>query len=135
MIFSASATHALRAVAWLAANGDDRAMLGRDLAREVKVPADYLAKVLAQLARAGVLTASRGVKGGYRLARPAGRIRLVDVVTPFEGKRTKPGCLLRPERPCRDSGACTAHGAWRGVKQAYVDFLERTTVEDIKGGV
>jgi Rrf2 family protein len=135
VIFSASATHALRAVASLAANEGDGAMLGRDLARKVKVPPHYLAKVLGTLSRAGVVTASRGVKGGYRLARRADRIRLVEVVRPFEGQRAKPGCLLRPDRPCRDSGACSAHAAWSGVKRSYSDFLERTTVEDIKGGV
>lgn len=134
VIFSASATHALRAVAWMAAHGGDEPTLGRELARKVKVPADYLAKVLAQLARAGVITASRGVKGGYRLARPASRIRLLEVVVPFEGKRTRPGCLLRPDKPCRDSGACSAHQAWGGVKRTYTDFLERTTVADIQGG-
>jgi Rrf2 family protein len=134
VIFSASATHALRAVAWLAAHEGEGAMLGRDLARKVDVPADYLAKVLARLARAGLVTASRGAKGGYRLARPAARIRLVDVVLPFEGQRARPGCLLRPARPCRASGACSAHAAWGGVKKSYSEFLERTTVEDIKGG-
>lgn len=133
MIFSLSATHALRAVAWLASNGG--AMPGRDLARKVKVPPGYLAKVLATLSRAGVVTASRGVKGGYRLARPADRIRLIEVVLPFEGRRAKPGCLLRPDRPCRDSGACSAHGAWSVVKETYSEFLERTTVGDIQGGV
>jgi Rrf2 family protein len=135
VIFSASTTHALRAVAWLAANERGGALLGRELARKVKVPPDYLAKVLATLARAGVLTASRGVNGGYRLARPANRIRLIEVVSPFEGLRAKPGCLLRPGRPCRDSGACSAHGSWSGVKKTYSEFLERTTVADIKGGV
>lgn len=135
MIFSASATHALRAVASLAANEGDGAMLGRDLARKVRVPGDYLAKVLAKLARAGVVTASRGVNGGYRLARRADRIPLIDVVLPFEGRRAKPGCLLQPSRPCRDSGACSAHAAWSGVKKRYLEFLERTTVADIKGGV
>lgn len=136
VIFSASATHALRAVASLAARDGDGAMVGRrDLARKVKVPADYLAKVLATLARAGVVTASRGVNGGYRLARPADRIRLIEVVLPFEGQRAKPGCVLRPGRPCRDSSACCAHGAWSKVKNSYSEFLERTTVEDIKGGV
>jgi Rrf2 family protein len=135
VIFSASTTHALRAVAWLAANEGGEAMLGRDLARKLKVPADYLSKVLATLARAGVLAATRGVKGGYRLARSADRIRLIEVVAPFEGQRVKPGCLLRPGRPCRDSGACSAHGAWRGVKATYLDFLEHTTVADIEGGV
>lgn len=134
MIFSASATHALRAVASLAANGRDGAMPGRDLARKVRVPGDYLAKVLAKLARAGVVTASRGVNGGYRLARRADRIPLIDVVLPFEGQRVKRGCLLRPSRPCRDSGACSAHSAWSGVKDSYFEFLEQTTVEDIKGG-
>jgi Rrf2 family protein len=132
--FSTSALHALRTLAWLAANAGEQARLGRDLAREVNVPPDYLAKVLAQLARAGVLSASRGAKGGYRLARPPHRIRLIDVVLPFEGKRARPGCLLRPERPCGGSGRCTAHRAWSGVRRTYVDFLERTTVADIGSG-
>lgn len=134
MLFSASATHALRAVAFIAAHDGEDAILGRDLAKEIEVPVHYLSKVLAALARGGVLTASRGVKGGYRLARPASRIKLVDVVLPFEGKRTHPGCLLRPERPCRESAPCAAHGRWSGVKQSYIDFLEKTTVEDIQGG-
>jgi Rrf2 family protein len=131
VIFSASTTHALRALVWLAAHDGNGAILGRDLARKLKLPPDYLSKVLGTLARNGVLTASRGVKGGYRLARPPDRIRLAEVVEPFEGKRARPGCLLRPERPCRDSGACSAHGAWGGMKRAYREFLEKTTLADI----
>jgi len=134
VMLSASATHALRAVAFIAAHDGGDAILGRDLARKIAVPAHYLSKVLATLARGGVLTASRGVKGGYRLARPASRIKLVDVVQPFEGKRARPGCLLRPDRPCRESAPCSAHHSWSGVKQSYLDFLEKTTVKDIQGG-
>ena len=134
MILSASSVHALRAVAWLAAHENGEAVLGRDLARQVNVPADYLSKVLATLARGGVLTASRGVKGGYRLARPASRIRLIEVVLPFEGKRATPGCLLRPGQPCRESGACSAHPVWGRVKDTYTAFLEKTTIAQIKGG-
>lgn len=135
MIFSASATHALRAVVWLAAHEGSEARLGRDVARKLDVPADYLSKVLATLARAGVLRASRGMNGGYRLARPANHIRLIEVVLPFEGKRADPGCLLRPGKTCRTSGQCSAHGAWRGVKETYTNFLQKTTVADIQGGV
>ena len=97
-----------------------------------EIPPDYLSKVLATLARTGVLTAVRGAKGGYRLARAPERIKLVEVVTPFEGKRARSGCLLRPDRPCRDSGACSAHTSWGGVNEAYRDFLEKTTVADIR---
>jgi Rrf2 family protein len=142
VILSASATHALRAVAWLAeherraAPADHQpreATLGRELARKVKVPSHYLSKVLATLARAGVLTASRGVRGGYRLARPARRIRLIEVVEPFEGKRARPGCLLHPGQPCTESGGCSAHASWSRVNKTYLTFLEKTTVEDIRG--
>jgi Rrf2 family protein len=132
VIFSASATHALRAAAWLAANEGGGAVLGRDLARGVELPADYLAKVLATLARTGVLTASRGVRGGYRLARPARQIRLMEIVEPFEGKRARPGCLLRPDEPCREDAACSAHAAWSDVKATYLGFLETTTLADIQ---
>lgn len=134
MIFSSSTTHALRAVAWLAAHGGNEAVMGRELAQKLKLPPDYLAKVLGTLARNGVLTANRGVKGGYRLAKPATRIRLVEVIEPFEGKRARPGCLLRQDRPCRDSGGCSAHAAWAEVKRTYRDFLEKSTVADIQGG-
>jgi Rrf2 family protein len=130
MIFNASATYALRALALLAAG--EEAVLGRDLAQDVEVPSHYLSKILATLARAGVLTASRGTRGGYRLARPADEIKLIEVVEPFEGKRVRPGCLLQPDQPCREDGACSAHASWAGVKAAYLDFLESTSLADIR---
>ncbi len=131
-MLSASATHALRALACLAAGRSEAATLGRRLAAEVRVPAPYLAKVLATLARTGVLTASRGVRGGYRLARPAREITLMEIVQPFEGTRARPGCLLRPGEPCREASACSAHAAWSKVKTTYLGFLETTTLADIQ---
>jgi Rrf2 family protein len=133
--FSASTTHALRATAWLAAHGGDEAILGRELARKLKIPPDYLSKVLATLARHGVLVATRGAKGGYRLARAPERIKLAEIVEPFEGTRGRTGCLLRPDRPCRDSGACSAHASWGSVNEAYRNFLEKTTIADIRDDV
>lgn len=134
MNFSASATHALRAMASLAADEPAQPVLGRDLAKRIGVPSHYLAKVLGTLARAGLLVASRGAKGGYRLARRPDRIRLIEVVQGFEGQRARPGCLLRPDRPCRDSRACSAHAAWGDMRRAFTDFLQKTTVADIQEG-
>lgn len=132
VIFSASTTHALRAVTWLARRGGDEPVMGRELASKLQLPPDYLAKILGTLARHGVLRATRGVRGGYRLARTPDRIRIIDVIQPFEGKRTVPGCLLRPERQCRDCSGCGAHGAWAQARDAYVDFIEHRTLADIQ---
>ena len=135
MIFSTTATHALSALAALAANEDDEPVLGRDLAARIGVPSHYLAKVLVVLARAGILAASRGARGGYWLARDPAEITLLEIVEPFEGKRVRPGCLLRPDRPCHDDGACSAHAAWSDMKTAYSRFLETTSLADIRGGI
>lgn len=132
MIFSTSTAHALRALAHLAAHRGEDAVLGRDLAREVHLPAPYLAKVLAVLARAGVLSASRGARGGYRLARPPEEIALIEVVEPLEGKRVHPGCLLQPDQPCSEERSCSAHTVWSEAKRAFSKFLETTTLADIR---
>jgi Rrf2 family protein len=81
-----------------------------------------------------VLSATRGARGGYRLARPAERIRLIEVVEPFEGKRVRPGCLFRPGQPCRESGACSVHASWTVARRGYMEWLEKSTVADIRGG-
>jgi len=131
VFLSTTTVHALRAISVLASHGD-LPVQGHELARALRMPPDYLAKVLGRLARAGVVKATRGAKGGYRLARPPERIALGEVVRPLEGARARPGCLLRPGKACKGRGACAAHEAWAGVKTAYEEFLDRTTVADVR---
>src|SRR5262247_2458737 len=63
----------------------DRALTAAKLAEYHDVPAAYLAKHLQSLARAGVLETVKGPRGGYRLARPATEITLLDVVEAIDG--------------------------------------------------
>ncbi|MCB9898378.1 MAG: Rrf2 family transcriptional regulator [Planctomycetes bacterium] len=55
-----------------------------EIAARHDVPETVLAKVLQQLVRAGLVRASRGVGGGYRLARPPAQISVQDVIDLFE---------------------------------------------------
>lgn len=128
-MLSTSSEYALRAIAALAQRSNDEPVLARRLAEEVSVPTAYLSKILATLGRKGLLHAARGTKGGYRLARDPKTIRLVEVVEPFEGVRTRPSCLLG-NNECGVE-PCTAHATWGKVRGAYLDFLENTTVSDI----
>jgi Rrf2 family protein len=50
------------------------------LADRTKVPANYLAKVLQQLAGGGLIKGRRGVGGGYMLSKPAEQINLLDII-------------------------------------------------------
>jgi Rrf2 family protein len=82
-MLSTTTQYALRALSHLARQSGD-AVLGRDLAESVEIPANYLSKVLVTLRNAGLVVTTRGSGGGYRLSKPAHEIHLIDVVELFE---------------------------------------------------
>lgn len=79
MTISQTAEYALRAVVWLAGH-TDVASGTPEIARATRVPPGYLAKVLQLLARGGLVTSAPGRKGGFRLARSAGEISILQVI-------------------------------------------------------
>jgi Rrf2 family protein len=130
-MFNTTSQYALRALAWMARETAGTSVLGQDLAERTQIPANYLAKILWTLRNAGYLEATRGHGGGYRLARAADEITLVEVVRLFEGVSAEPGCLLGEQHECSDKNACSAHEAWKKVKEAYLQFIRNTTIAEI----
>ena len=128
-LLSQTSQYALRTVLHLAQLPRGERGAAGDLARAIAVPGNYLAKTLHQLARAGIVTGTRGKGGGFVLARPAARISLAEVVAPFQevGERT---CLLGRPR-CSDARPCAAHAHWKQVAEQVAGFFSRTTVADL----
>lgn len=124
--------------AWLLGQVPDGAPLtGRRLAEFYGLPEPYLAKVLKALTSAGVLTATSGPRGGYRLARPAGQITVLDIVQATEGSRPVFRCAeIRQRGPfpppavecARPCGIAAIMGQ---AEQAWRDQLAATTVADM----
>ena len=132
-MLSTTTQYALRALAHLARQSGD-AVLGRDLAESVEIPANYLSKVLVTLRNAGLVVTTRGSGGGYRLRKPAHEIHLIDVVELFEEvSRTKPRCFLGRTRACSEATPCSAHSTWKGLQAAYLEFLVSTPLSAIAG--
>jgi Rrf2 family protein len=132
-MLSTTSQYAIRALCQLARQSGD-AVLGRDLARSVEIPANYLSKVLLTLRNAGLVETARGTAGGYRLRKPACEIYLIDVVELFERiSATKPSCFLGHTRVCSATTPCTAHSRWQGVLGAYLGFLKSTSLSGISG--
>lgn len=130
-MLSQTAEHALRALALLASLPEGKTMLCKELAEKAAVPPNYLSKILWVLGNAGIIAATRGYGGGYRLRRPPNEIRLLDIVELFDRTRSRSSCLLGWYPECSDARPCPAHAAWKGIKEAYLRFLETTTIAEI----
>lgn len=107
------------------------------LAAHYDVPAAYLAKQLQALVRAGLLGATTGPRGGFRLARPAGEITLLQIVEALDGTSPFYACNeIRqrgrgavPPDQCRRTCALAARMAQ--AEAAWRQSLAKVTVADI----
>ena len=127
-MISTTSEYALRALVQLAQLPKEELLGGKELSAKLKIPANYLSKVVLTLRNAGIVEATRGFGGGYRLQKSPGQISLVDVVELFEGVYTRPHCFLGENLVCSDQDPCAAHESFRRVRTAYIRFLEKTTV-------
>lgn len=132
-MLSRTAEYALRAVLYLADNAGDAPITVDGIAESLGVPRNYLSKTLHLLARQGVLSSSRGPRGGFVLAVPADRLTLYEVVEPFQELGERRTCLLgRPV--CSDRDPCPAHHRWKEVAERLADFFRETTVAELIQG-
>lgn len=134
---------ALHSCVLLACVPPGKALPASRLAEYHGLPAAYLAKHLQQLSGARILESTKGRIGGYRLARPANEITLLDVVEATEGSAPVFRCTeIRRRGPCAAEPGCypricgvadamqRAETAWRAElrSQTIADLVESTVM-------
>ncbi|MBI4912444.1 MAG: Rrf2 family transcriptional regulator [Acidobacteria bacterium] len=129
MLFSTATAYALQALAELPEDGSFS--LAKDLSDRLTLPGPYLAKILQTLAQSGILESVRGPKGGFRMARPAHRVTVGDVVAAMEGPEAFVGCVMGfPECTCENP--CPLHDAWSQVKAHMDSSMTQSTIRDLQ---
>lgn len=121
--------YAVRAMIALAEAGDDK-LNAKAISARMRIPASFVPQVMADLSRAGMARAALGRGGGYRLARPAETISVLEVVNAAEGERGRRICVLRGG-PCAEDGTCQVHEAFTEARRAMLVVLARTTLDDV----
>jgi Rrf2 family protein len=125
----------------LASLPEDAALPAAKLAEYHGVPAAYLAKHLQALAGAGVLTTVKGARGGYRLARPAAEISVLDVVQAIDGDESAFRCSEIRRRgpmamPARDyTKVCGIHHAFNRADEVWRAELAQSSIADLFLGI
>ncbi len=127
-MFSLTAEYALRAMACLALM-PGQLVPTPALASQTKVPPNYLAKVLQLLAASNLIMGRRGVGGGYKLARPANQITLLEVIRGVTQVERITACPLGLSS--HGSVLCPLHRKVDEVAATVIDVYGKTTLQDL----
>lgn len=125
---SDAVTIGLHAAMFLAID-EGQSATASQIARTFSISEAHLVKVLQTLSRAGLIEATRGRGGGYRLARPAQDIRLLDLVQAIEGTLEVQHCLLR--HPMCHNRKCILGPLVRKINSQTLDYLKKHTVAEL----
>lgn len=103
-----------------------------DIAQRQEISLSYLEQLFAKLRRSGLVKSVRGPGGGYRLSRPAGELRIADVIVavdePIAATRCKPGTA----KGCTGQGArCVTHDLWEELGRQIHVFLSAVSLADV----
>jgi len=130
MQITRQADYAIRAVRYLAKHGSSQRIATSTVAREMNIPASFLAKIISQLSIAGLLHTSRGARGGVNLAREAKKISILDVVEAIDGPILLNECVGNPGI-CAFSDDCLVHPIWVEVQETLVKRLRETKFDQL----
>jgi FeS assembly SUF system regulator len=96
-----------------------------------QLPAPTVAKVLARLCREGLLTSIRGVKGGYRLARPATDISVGAIVNALDGPVALTQCIKLGPGGCEIEAVCPSRVGLHRINVAVHKALDDVSLADV----
>ncbi len=130
MIYSRSAEYAIRAFVHLTQVPEGKYAMVKNIAREEGIPAHFLAKILQQLARKGLLRSSKGPTGGFHLRQKPEEISLMRIVEALDGLADFEKCASGLAE-CNDEQPCGMHDSWTALRKRIMEYLESTSIADI----
>ncbi len=131
MIFSRACENAIRATLYVATHSVGGPVPVREIAQATDIPAAYLAKIIQQLTRPGVLTSVKGPRGGVSLARPAKEMTLMEVVLVIEGHEFNRECVLGIPGCSEDVVHCPFHEQWGEIRERIMAMLSNRTIAQV----
>jgi Rrf2 family protein len=134
MVLSRTSQYAVQALIYIATQPPGEPVLNRDIAERLNVPAAYLAKILQNLCKQGVLDSFRGRLGGFCLRDGMSKTTLMQALVLTEGPDFTKSCILGLKE-CSDQSACPLHFKWLPVKKKIISMLEDMSLEDLAKAV
>jgi Rrf2 family protein len=124
--------YAVRVILALAQRGEGVRLSSAQIQQEMLIPKAFMTRIVAQLAREGLVNTFPGRDGGLMLPRPASQINLKEVVEAFEGPILLSEWMqVKGEDDCPVQSNCPVRSKWGRVQVAMMREMASITFEDL----
>lgn len=139
MRLSAKGEYGVRAMVHLALHYRNGPVPLSRIAMDENISRQYLEQIFLSLRRSGLITSVRGVKGGYALASPPGKIFVGDIIRVLDGPITPVDCLSEKKgeeetSSCGKGEGCLARRVWERLRDHINDLLDNVSLQDMIEG-
>lgn len=125
-----------RAMIFLASLPDGITTSFREIARQMDIPEEFLAKILKTLVKAKLVKSVRGSHGGYSLAVPASQVTFLDVIEAVEGPISVNVCTEKDHASsgsagCNFTKSCTMFSVWSLGQERMLEVYRSTKLDKL----
>jgi Rrf2 family protein len=133
-MFSKSCQYALRAVIYLAERKAQEKNVGvKEIAEALKMPQQFLSKILQQLSKHGLISSIKGPNGGFYISEANASVTLLDIVECMDGRGALNGCILGLPA-CSVENPCPLHHHFYGSREGLKATLNDCAIGSLLDG-
>ncbi len=122
IFFSRQCEYAIQSVIYIALKKNGELTTVKEVAGKLNIPFHFTGKIFQHLSHKDVLTSTKGVSGGYALAKHPDEITLLDIVVAIDGIDFRTKCLLGFPN-CGGNTTCAAHDKWSVLREELYELL------------
>ena len=129
-MFSKACEYAIRAMLFIAQKSEPGNNIGiKEISKGIDAPEYFLAKILQDLSRKGIVQSIKGPNGGFYLDKSAKKNTLADIVRAVDGDDLFTGCGLGL-KICSEKNPCPLHDEFKIIRKKIHNMLESATLAE-----
>jgi len=129
MLYSKSSEYVVRALVYLALKDNTDYIMVKEISEHTEIPQPFLSKIFQDISRAKWISSKKGKNGGVKLAVNPSNLKLLDIISYFDGMQDYSRCMFG-HKECGVSSKCGLHNKCSDLKNEIYDFLNSTTIAD-----
>lgn len=131
VLFSKKCELGLQAALFLSAQEESKVFNAKEVSDQLKVPKEFVSKVMQILTDSGIIGSKKGKNGGFYLAKDPKKIKLIDIVESIDGLDIFYNCVLGFPG-CSIKEPCPVHDEWGKLRDQAYKMLSKETLNQLK---